>query len=323
MRIYHNTDQLPDFRRAVITIGTFDGVHSGHTRILEQLRQEATRIDGETVIITFYPHPRKVVKGGTEEIRLINTLEEKIQLLSWQRIDHLVIVPFTEAFSQLTAEEYITDFLVARFHPHTVIIGYDHRFGKGRLGDYHLLEEYSSRLGFGLQEIPVHLLNEVLVSSTRIREAIQQPDIVTANQLLGYPFFFSGTVVKGDQLGRKLGYPTANLRVTSPEKLIPADGIYAVEATLLPAGNDSGGQNNDLFNSPRLKGMMSIGIRPTVGGKIRTIEVNLFDFDDDIYGRDLRVFVRKWLREEVKFDGLEALKVQLGKDREDTLLALA
>ena len=323
MRIYHNSDQLPDFRRAVITIGTFDGVHTGHSRILEQLRQEAARIDGETVIITFYPHPRKIVKGGTEEIRLINTLEEKIQLLSWQRIDHLVIVPFTEAFSQQTAEEYITAFLVARFHPHTVIIGYDHRFGKGRLGDYHLLEEYSGRLGFGLQEIPVHLLNEVSVSSTRIREAIQQSDIATANQLLGYPFFFSGIVVKGDQLGRKLGYPTANLQVTSPEKLIPADGIYAVEATLLPAGSGSGGHDGDLFSAPRLKGMMSIGIRPTVGGKIRTIEVNLFDFDEDIYGRELRVFVRKWLRDEVKFDGLEALKVQLGKDREDTLLALA
>jgi riboflavin kinase/FMN adenylyltransferase len=322
MRIYHNTDQLPDFRRAVITIGTFDGVHSGHARILEQLRQEATRIDGETVIITFYPHPRKIVKGGSEEIRLINTLEEKIQLLSWQHIDHLVIVPFTEAFSQLTAEEYITDFLVARFHPHTVIIGYDHRFGKGRLGDYHLLEEYSNRLGFGLQEIPVHLLNEVSVSSTRIREAIQQSDIVTANQLLGYPFFFSGTVVKGDQLGRKLGYPTANLQVTSPEKLTPADGIYAVEATLLPAAHGSGSPDGDLFSAPRLKGMMSIGIRPTVGGKIRTIEVNLFDFDEDIYGRELRVFVRKWLRDEVKFSGLDALKIQLGKDKEDTLLAL-
>jgi riboflavin kinase/FMN adenylyltransferase len=327
MRIYHHTDQLPTFRRAVITIGTFDGVHTGHARILEQLRQEAIRIDGETVIITFYPHPRKVVKGGSEEIRLINTLEEKIQLLSWQRIDHLVIVPFTEAFSQMTAEEYITDFLIARFHPHTVIIGYDHRYGKGRLGDYHLLEEYSGKKGFDLQEIPVHLLNEISVSSTRIREAIQQSDIVTANQLLGYPFFFSGTVVKGDQLGRQLGYPTANLQMTNPEKLIPADGIYAVEATLLPLdaaadGTESQHGAGSLFDTPRLKGMMSIGVRPTVGGKVRTIEVNLFDFDEDIYGRELRVFVRKWLRDEVKFDGLEALKVQLGKDREDTLLAL-
>jgi riboflavin kinase/FMN adenylyltransferase len=315
MRIYNNTDQLPSFREAVITIGTFDGVHTGHARILEQLRQEAARIDGETVIVTFYPHPRKIVKGGSEQIRLINTLEEKIQLLSWLQIDNLVIVPFTENFSQLTAEEYIKDFLLAKFHPHTVIIGYDHRFGKGRLGDYHLLEQYSASEGFQLQEIPVHLLDEISVSSTRIREAIQRTDIAAANQLLGYPFFFSGTVVKGDQLGRTLGYPTANLEITNKEKLIPGDGIYAVEAVLLPT-------DKSLFEAPGLKGMMSIGIRPTVGGKLRTIEVNLFDFKEDIYGRELRVFVKKYLRPEVKFDGLPALVEQLGKDKEDTLAAL-
>ncbi|HXO74849.1 MAG TPA: bifunctional riboflavin kinase/FAD synthetase, partial [Puia sp.] len=309
MRIYNNTDQLPSFRQAVITIGTFDGVHTGHARILEQLRQEAARIDGETVIVTFYPHPRKIVKGGSEEIRLINTLDEKIQLLSWLKIDNLVIVPFTEAFSQLTAEEYIKDFLLAKFHPHTVIIGYDHRFGKGRLGDYHLLEQYSASEGFQLQEIPVHLLDEISVSSTRIREAIQRTDIAAANQLLGYPFFFSGIVVKGDQLGRTLGYPTANLQLSNTEKLTPGDGIYAVEAVLLTEGQT-------LFEAPRLKGMMSIGIRPTVGGKLRTIEVNLFDFNEDIYGRELRVFVKKYLRPEVKFDGLPALIEQLGKDKE-------
>jgi len=315
MRIYNNTDQLPSFRQAVITIGTFDGVHTGHARILEQLSQEAARIGGETVIVTFYPHPRKIVKGGSEQIRLINTLEEKIQLLSWLRIDNLVIVPFTEDFSQLTAEEYIKDFLLANFHPHTVIIGYDHRFGKGRLGDYHLLEQYSASEGFQLQEIPVHLLDEISVSSTRIREAIQRTDIAAANQLLGYPFFFSGTVVKGDQLGRTLGYPTANLEIANKEKLIPGDGIYAVEAVLIPT-------DKSLFQAPRLKGMMSIGIRPTVGGKLRTIEVNLFDFNEDIYGRELRVFVKKYLRPEVKFDGLPALVEQLGKDKEDTLAAL-
>src|ERR1700761_44659 len=239
MQIHHNTDQLPVFRRAVVTIGTFDGVHSGHARILHQLREEAARVDGETVIITFFPHPRKVVQGGTQDIRLINTLQEKIDLLSWQNIDHLVIVPFTEAFSQLTAEEYIEVFLLAKFHPHTVIIGYDHRFGKGRKGDYHLLEQYSSSSGFELQEIPVQLLDEVSVSSTRIREAILRADIDTANQLLGYPFFFSGKVIKGNQLGRPLGYPTANLDLGSAEKLTPADGVYAVEAQLLPAPFDS------------------------------------------------------------------------------------
>jgi riboflavin kinase/FMN adenylyltransferase len=315
MHIYRDLDQLPRFQRSVITIGTFDGVHTGHARILAQLRQEAARIDGETVIITFYPHPRKVVRGGSEEVRLINTLDEKIRLLSWQQINHLVIVPFTEAFSQMTAEEYITDFLLARFHPHTVIIGYDHRFGKGRQGDYHLLEQFSSSKGFVLQEIPVHLLDEVSVSSTRIREAIQRADIDTANQLLGYPFFFSGRVVKGNQLGRTLGYPTANLDIESNEKLIPADGVYAVEAELLPT-------DAPLFAGKRLQGMMGIGIRPTINGKDRTIEVNLFDFDEDIYGRELRVYVKKFLRPELKFDGLEALKAALAQDKLDTLAAL-
>src|SRR5580698_437552 len=269
MQIHHYTGQLPAFHKAVITIGTFDGVHSGHAHILRQLREEAARIGGETLIITFYPHPRKVVKGGAEEIRLINTLREKIELLSWQQIDHLVIVPFTEVFSQLSAEQYIEDFLLERFHPHTVIIGYDHRFGKGRLGDYHLLEKFSTRFGFRLQEIPVHLLDEVSVSSTRIREAIGRADVATANQLLGYPFFFSGKVVKGNQLGRTLGYPTANLDPDSAEKLIPADGVYAVEAQLLP---ESAGSPT-LFAGPKLKGMLGIGIRPTINGTHRTIEV--------------------------------------------------
>lgn len=314
MQIHYHTDQLPVFRRAVVTIGTFDGVHAGHARILHQLRQEAARIDGETVIITFFPHPRKVVKGGSGDIRLLNTMEEKIELLSWQRIDHLVIVPFTEAFSQITAEEYIEDFLLARFHPHTVIIGYDHRFGKGRLGDYHLLEQLSQSKQFRLEEIPVHLLNEVSVSSTRIREAVLRADIDTANQLLGYPFFFSGTVIKGNQLGRTLGFPTANLSPGSPEKLTPGDGIYAVEAEILP--------QPALFDGPRMKGMMSIGLRPTVDGKSRTIEVNLFDFDQDIYGKELRVFVIKYLRPEAKFNGLDQLKMAIAQDKVDALAVL-
>jgi riboflavin kinase/FMN adenylyltransferase len=315
MYIHRDLSQLPHFQRSVITIGTFDGVHTGHVRILEQLRREAARIGGETVIITFYPHPRKIVKGGSEDVRLINTLEEKILLLSWQQMDHLVIAPFTEAFSQLTAEEYIKDFVLAKFHPHTVIIGYDHRFGRGRQGDYHLLEQFSSREGFVLQEIPVHLLNEVSVSSTRIREAILRADTDTANQLLGYPFFFSGKVVRGNQLGRTLGYPTANLDLQNDEKLIPADGVYAVEAELLPA-------TEPLFSGPRMQGMMGIGIRPTINGRDRTIEVNLFDFNEDIYGRELRIFVKKFLRPELRFSGLDELKAALAQDRIDALAAL-
>jgi len=319
MHIYRNIDHLPAFRRAVITIGTFDGVHSGHQKILEQLRQEAARIDGETVIITFHPHPRKIVKGATADIRLINTLQEKIELLSEKRIDHMVVVPFTEAFSQLTAEQYIQEFLVGKFHPHTIIIGYDHQFGKGRAGDYHLLEDFSRREGFQLQEIPVYLLNEISVSSTRIREAISKADLDTANSLLGYDFFFTGRVVDGNKLGRTLGYPTANLQIEDPEKLIPGDGIYAVEAMEIP--EETGG--NVFDNGVRLKGMMSIGIRPTIGGTSRVIEVNIFDFNGDLYGKQLRVFMKKYLRKEEKFPGLDELKQALAKDKENALAALS
>jgi riboflavin kinase/FMN adenylyltransferase len=347
MRIYRNTDQLPDFRRAVITIGTFDGVHTGHQQILEQLQQEAARIDGETVIITFHPHPRKVVNGAATPIRLINTLEEKIELLAWKKVDYLVIVPFTEAFSQLTAEQYIKEFLLEKFHPHTIIIGYDHRFGKGRLGDYHLLEEFSNREGFVLQEIPVHLLDAVSVSSTRIREAIGKADITTASQLLGYDFFFSGQVMEGRKLGRTIGYPTANLQVADPEKLIPGDGVYAVEVEIAPeenafVGEDAkekagdtaaertpnmsavaeGWSNGHSAGAVRWKGMMNIGMRPTVNGTGRTIEVNIFDLNEDLYGRTLRVFLKKHLRGEQKFAGLDALKEQLARDKENAREAL-
>lgn len=316
MHIYRNIDQLPTFRNAVITIGTFDGVHTGHQQILQQLKQEAARIGGETVIITFHPHPRKIVKGDAAEIRLINTLQEKIGLLSWQNIDHLVIVPFTEAFSQLTAEQYIQKFLCEKFHPHTIIIGYDHQFGKGRSGDYHLLESFSQLEGFHLQEIPVHLLNEVSVSSTRIREAIGNADLDTARRLLGYDFFFAGRVVEGNKLGRTIGYPTANLQVEDPEKLIPGDGVYAVEAIEIVTPDDT---ISPLSETPRWKGMMNIGVRPTVDGTRRVIEVNIFDFNGDLYGRQLRVFVKKHIRGEQKFAGLDALKQQLAKDREAAL----
>src|SRR5258708_4078255 len=325
MQIYRDIDQLPVFRRAVITIGTFDGVHTGHQQILEQLQQEAARILGETVIITFHPHPRKIVKGAATPIRLINTPEEKIALLAWKKVDHLVIVPFTEAFSQLTAEQYIKEFLLEKFHPHTIIIGYDHQFGKGRLGDYHLLEEFSKREGFVLQEIPVHLLNAVSVSSTRIREAIGKADIATANQLLGYDFFFSGRVVEGNKRGRTIGYPTANLQVSDPEKLIPGDGVYAVEVEDVTGNEQSGdvaGNGQAAGKVPRWKGMMKIGMRPTVDGTQRTIEVNIFDLNEDLYGRTLRVFLKKHLRGEQKFAGLDALKEQLARDKANAMEAL-
>jgi riboflavin kinase/FMN adenylyltransferase len=305
MRVHRDIDNLPQFRRAVITIGTFDGVHTGHQQLILQLKSRAAGIDGETVIITFHPHPRKIIKGEMAALRLINSLEEKTALLAWKEVDHLVVVPFTDAFSQLTAEQYIREFLLEKFHPHTIIIGYDHQFGKGRQGNFRLLEDLGRTEGYALQEIPAHLSNALSVSSTRIREAIQKGDLTTANTLLGYDFFFSGLVVEGDKMGRTIGFPTANLQMHDTDKLLPGDGVYAVEAEII------GDEPPTAF---RLQGMMNIGIRPTVGGTRRVIEVNIFEFNEDIYGRQLRVYPKKYLRGEQKFSGLDALKEQLAKD---------
>jgi riboflavin kinase / FMN adenylyltransferase len=313
MQVHRNSANLPSFKKAVITIGTFDGVHTGHQQIIQQLKKEAEAIGGETLIITFDPHPRKVVNGSHEEIRLINTLDEKIELLARNGINHLVIIPFTASFSQMSAEEYIRDFLIEKFHPNTIIIGYDHRFGKGRNGDYHLMEAMSAVFNYRLCEIPVHILDAISVSSTRIRKAILGTEIEMANQLLGYSFFFEGRVVAGDKLGHTLGYPTANLMIDDPEKIIPGDGVYAVRTSLLKNKSTP----NSLvipMNSEEFGGMMNIGIRPTLGGKKRMIEVNIFDFNQSIYEQVLRVYVKSWMRPEIRFDGLEALRIQLSKD---------
>ncbi|MBS1933969.1 MAG: bifunctional riboflavin kinase/FAD synthetase [Bacteroidetes bacterium] len=322
MNVHSDLDRLPVFKNAVITIGTFDGVHTGHQQIIRQLKSEAQKINGETVIITFHPHPRKIIGSSSGELKLINTLQEKIELLSREGIDHLVVVPFTEHFSQMTAEEYVSDFLVARFTPHTIIIGYDHRFGKGRQGDYHLMEALCGEYNYQLREIPVHVLNTVSVSSTRIREAIANADLDTANELLGYPFFFEGTIIKGNQLGRTIGYATANLHIENEEKLLPGNGVYAIKAQLLEREPALGKMIEENFPHPTLQGMMNIGFRPTVDGLTKTIEVHLFDFDSDIYGKTLRVFVMQYLRAEQKFNGLDALKEQLGKDKENALRVL-
>ncbi len=314
MKVHYDIDQLPAFKNAVITIGTFDGVHMGHRQIIDKLKTEASANDGESVIITFHPHPRKVVSSAILGIRLINTLSEKIELLTQMGIDHLVVVPFTEAFANQPAEEYIENFLVEKFHPHTIIIGYDHRFGRERLGDYRLLEKKAASFNYILKEIPKHILADISISSTNIREAILHNDIETANKLLGYDFFFSGNVVHGDKLGRELGYPTANLKVTDEEKITPGNGIYAVYAET-PANGQQG-------STTRYKGMMSIGFRPTVDGKTRVIEVNIFDFSSEIYDQPLKVYVKKYLREEIKFDGLEALVKQIDQDKIDSLKVL-
>jgi riboflavin kinase/FMN adenylyltransferase len=313
MKIHYDINNLPLFKNTVITIGTFDGVHEGHKKIISQLTQTARDAGGESVIITFHPHPRKVVSSSILGIRLINTLSEKTELLEKLGVDHLIVTPFTEVFAHQEPEDYLKNFLVEKFHPHTIIIGYDHRFGKNRKGNYKLLEAWQGRYNYQLTEIPKHILDHIGISSTKIREAILNGDTTTTNHLLGYNFFFEGAVVHGDKLGRELGYPTANLKVQNEEKIIPGDGIYAVYASL---------KNEEGSYGPLMKGMMSVGFRPTVDGKKRVIEVNLFDFHDEIYGKTLRVYVKQFLRSEEKFDSLETLIKKIDDDKVESLKVL-
>lgn len=304
MNVYRDIGQLPVFSNAVVTIGTFDGVHVGHQKIISQLRAEAEKVSGETVIITFHPHPRKVVSGASFNVQLITTIDERIELLTQQGIDNLVIVPFTQRFSTLEPKKYVEEFLIALFKPAVVIIGYDHKFGAERKGDYKLLEDYSARGFFRLKEIPQHLIDHNTVSSTLIRKSIADGKIAEANRLLGYVFFFDGKVIQGDKRGRTIGFPTANLHIENSDKIRPANGVYAVDVNVA---------------SSRHKGMMNIGVRPTVDGTLSTVEVHIFDFDSDIYGQTIRVFVKSFLREEKKFSGLDALKQQLAIDKERAL----
>lgn len=306
MRIHRDINSLPLFKNAVITIGTFDGVHTGHLQIIQQLKEEARKINGESVIITFDPHPRMVISSDKSTIKLLNTLNEKTELLEQQGVDHVVVVPFTQHFSEQSAEKYIKDFLVGKFRPHTIIIGYDHHFGKERKGNYQLLEAYAGEFNFVVKEIPGHVLDHVTISSTKIRNDLLGCDIDTANQYLGYDYFFEGQVVEGNKIGRTLGYPTANINITDSNKLVPGNGIYAIKVTV--------GDAQD-----KMKGMMSIGLRPTIGNNDKTIEVNIFDFQNEIYGERLRVYVKKYLRKEKKFENLEELKAAIAADKIEAL----
>lgn len=306
MQVHYNIEQLPIFKKAIITIGTFDGVHRGHQQIIDAMRKESKKRNGETVIITFHPHPRKIVEENTS-LQLINTLDEKINLLEDKGIDHLVVVPFTEAFAMQTAEEYVENFLINKFHPKTIIIGYDHHFGKDRKGNFQLLQILSAKFNYRLIEIPEHLLKEIAISSTKIRNAIKKGEVETANNLLGYPFFFVGKVLRGDQIGRKLGYPTANLAYADADKIHLGEGVYAAQV---------------IVNDERENGMLSIGKRPTLNDTIERIEINIFDFDADIYGKRLKVIVKKYIRRQIKFNSLQDLKDQMLIDKQDALKAL-
>ncbi len=303
MQVHFQLNNLPRFVNPVLTIGTFDGVHSGHLAILNELLQQAKAIAGETIVITFHPHPRRILNNA-DAPALLTSLDERIERFQRLGIDHLVVVPFDPAFSEMKAEEYIEQFIVAYFHPKLIIIGNDHHFGKSRSGDFSLLSKLGTEFGYQVMEIPEQVLNASRVSSTNIRHALLSGDIKLANQLLTYPYQLTGKVVVGDKLGRTLGFPTANLAINDSDKLIPASGVYGVDVQLF-----SGEQIRDFH------GMMNIGYRPTVNGKERRIEVHIFAFDEDIYNQTLRVSLIAHTRKEMKFSGLEALKEQLHKDK--------
>ncbi|SFD92715.1 bifunctional riboflavin kinase/FAD synthetase [Spirosoma endophyticum] len=301
MIIHTGLDDIQPIVNAVVTSGTFDGVHRGHQTILSRLTEVAKTIGGESVLITYWPHPRTVVSNDSLNLKLLTTLDEKIELLDQADVDHLVVIPFTRSFSQLTSEEYIRQILIEKIGTKKLVIGYDHRFGRDREGGFDYIQAHQREYGFEVEEIPRQDIEAVGVSSSKIRAALNEGNIQSANQFLGRPYSLTGTIVKGRQLGRTIGFPTANMQVDDPVKLIPANGVYAVEV---------------LYAGQTLGGMLNIGFRPTVAGTNQTIETYIFDFDKDIYGEHLTLKFREFLRPEQKFDGLPALVAQLKIDEE-------
>lgn len=307
MRVFRNLDKLPAFNNSVITIGTFDGVHIGHQKLIAKIKSLSKQIGGESIIITFHPHPRIVINPQDKSLRLLNTLEEKIALLEKYGVDNVVVVPFSRDFSEQTAESYISSFLVRNFQPKYIVIGYNHHFGVNRSGDYTLLEKMKEQYGYEMVEINKETLEEIDVSSSQIRNSLLHGDIKLANELLGHNYTVSGTVVKGLQNGRRLGYPTANIKVPDENKLIPKLGIYAVKVH---------------HGDKTYAGMLSIGTNPTFDGTERTIEVNILDFNKDVYGETLTLEFISYLRDEKKFESLDALIEELKNDEKHTRIQL-
>ena len=309
MKIYNHLSEFKKLANAVTTIGTFDGVHFGHQKIIKRLCELAKATGGESVILTFFPHPRMIIDPENQDLKMINTINEKAETLEALGVDHLIITPFTRDFSNLSAPEYIKNILIDTIGTKRIIVGYDHRFGKDREGGMPELENFAGTYDYDIEVIQEQDVNDVAVSSTKIRKALLDGDVALAAKYLGYFFSISGPVIKGDKIGRTIGYPTANIFVEETYKLIPSDGIYAVTVEL-PAN----GSRSVLY-----KGMAYIGQRPTINGMTRNIEVNIFDFSQEIYGQNIKMTFLKFLRHDVKFTGLDALKEQLKLDKEATL----
>lgn len=303
MKIVHSISSFVAEKPTVVTIGTFDGVHLGHQKIIAQITTAAQEKDCDSLVLTFFPHPRMVLQEGTE-MKQLNTIDEKTALLEQLGVDHLVIHPFDKAFSRMTAEEFVKEVLVDTFRLKKIIIGYDHRFGRNRTADINDLIAFGDTYGFEVAQISAEELNDVSISSTKIRTALNEGNIELANNYLGYPYAITGKVVKGQQLGRTIGYPTANILVKEDYKLIPQNGVYVVQSVL---------------NGQTVFGMMNIGNRPTVNGTSQTIEVHFLDFDQDLYDQTIPVSILKRLRNEQKFPSLDALKTQLLSDQNETI----
>ncbi len=287
----------------VVTIGTFDGVHIGHQKIIKRLIKTGEQFGLKSVILTFFPHPRMVLQKDSD-IKLINTIEERHQILNDLGLDYLIIKKFTHEFSRLSAEDFVKQILVDKLNAKKVIIGYDHRFGRNRNADINDLKKFGETYGFEVEEISAQDIDDVAVSSTKIRTALQAGDIAKANAYLGYPFMLTGMVTKGKGLGRQLNYPTANIQIPEDYKLIPKQGAYIVSSKI---------DNKTVF------GMMNIGTNPTVNGSQQTIEVHFFDFDADIYGATIQVDLLQRIRDEQRFESVEALKTQLSLDKQTAL----
>jgi riboflavin kinase/FMN adenylyltransferase len=301
VKVYRDFEEVGNIPNAVLTIGTFDGVHLGHQKIIERLKSEAKKTNGETVLFTFFPHPRMVINPTNHGLKLIQTEAEKIENLERLGLDHLIIFPFTKAFSNLSADEFVKEYLIEKLHVKTIVVGYDHQFGKNREGTLKHLQKLSENLSFEVIEIPAHEVDEINVSSTKIRKAIEIGDVQTANNYLNEPFEISGKVVLGNQIGRTIGFPTANIEVDDALKIIPAIGVYAVEIVLA--------------DQRKLEGMMNIGIRPTVTDSEEIkIEVFIFDFSEPIYDQRIKVYLLQRIRGEHRFQSLEVLRAQLQED---------
>ena len=307
MKIFHSINEFHSDKKTIVTLGTFDGVHIGHTEILKKLTQNTHDGEFESTVLTFFPHPRTVLQGKSD-LKLLNTINEKISLLENIGIENLIIHPFDEKFADLSAEEFAKTILVDQLQVQKIIIGYDHRFGKNRTADINDLITFGTQFGFEVEQISAQEIDAISISSTKIRNALELGDIDLANQYLGYSYFLSGTVVKGKQLGRTIGFPTANIELDEDYKLVPKNGVYIVCAKI----------DNQLVN-----GMMNIGFNPTVEGKNKTIEVHLFDFNSDLYNHKIKISILHPIRSEQKFESVTVLKQQLIKDKEFSIQYLS